>query len=107
MTVTMFIHTHPPTTTTTITSFPDYTPAFFSSTSSLEYTHRHVPISVALYSGVPGLENPVCLVGNGEPQSLINDMMTYLDKMTDAVCEHQMRTFQPVFVDTEKKTKTV
>ena len=28
-------------------------------------------------------------------------MMTYLDKMTDAVCEHQMRTFQPVFVDTD------
>ena len=79
---------HPPTTTTT-TSSPDYTLAFSSSTASssfLVYTHRHVPISVALYSDVPGFENPVCLVGNGEPQSLINDMMTYLDKMADAVC---------------------
>ena len=25
--------------------------------------------------------------------------------MADAVCEHQMKTFQPVFVDIEKKKK--
>ena len=62
---------------------------------------------MALYSDVPGFENPVCLVGNGEPQPLIDDMMSYLDKMADAVYERQIMTFEPVFADIEQKLSDI
>ena len=66
-----------------------------SLSSSLKYTHRHVPISVAFHSDVPGFEEPVCFVENKDPQALVDHMMSYLDQMADVVFDKQMEIFEP------------
>jgi len=54
---------------------------------------------VAFHSDVPGFEEPVCFVENKDPRALIDQVMSYLDQMSDAVFDKQMEIFEPVFAD--------
>ena len=45
---------------------------------NLRYTTRHVPMSVSVNSNVPGYDKAYCMVSEGDPQKLIDTMVTYL-----------------------------
>ena len=41
----------------------------------LSFEARHVPLSVAIASNVPGHEEAVCFVSNGDSKTLVQDML--------------------------------
>ncbi|GFR66083.1 zinc finger protein 546-like [Elysia marginata] len=53
-----------------------------TSTSKTSYTVRHVPLSVSVCSNVPGFENPMCLISDGDPQNLVDRMGDHLEEIS-------------------------
>ena len=63
----------------------DNLPQTKQSHSSTAYTAKHVPLSVSVCSNVPHFTEPKCRVVNkGDPQILVNSMVTYLENILDA-----------------------
>ena len=52
-----------------------------SSGPKLSYKVRHVPMSVAIASCIPGKEDPVCFVSEGDR---VKKMLDYLENLADA-----------------------
>ena len=65
-----------------------------SSGPKLSYEVRHVPMSVAIASCIPGKEDPVCFVSEGD---LVKKMLDYLENLADAAYSILKEKFQYVF----------
>ena len=55
-----------------------------SKTKQTLFTARHIPLSVAVASNVPGFILPKCFVTDGDPCKLVGDMVGYLLKIADS-----------------------
>ena len=53
-------------------------------TNTLQWSARHVPLSVSIASNVPGYEDALCYVTDGDADKLVADMMTRLNTISDA-----------------------
>ena len=53
-------------------------------TNTLQWSARHVPLSVSIASNVPGYEDARCYVTDGDADKLVADMMTRLNTISDA-----------------------
>ena len=53
-------------------------------TNTLQWSARHVPLSVSIASNVPGYEDARCYVTDGDADKLVVDMMTRLNTISDA-----------------------
>ena len=58
-------------------------PTVKSATGKTVFTHRHEPLSVGICSNVPGEEDPICLISDGDPQKLIDDFVDRLEIISD------------------------
>ncbi len=56
------------------------------STDKLEWTHKHVPISVSVCSNIPGFDRAQCLI-NEDLDSLLSGMLSSLSSMRDKCLE--------------------
>ena len=55
-----------------------------SDSDKLQWSPRHVPLSVSVASNVPGHEDAQCYVTNGDSDKLVEDMIAHLITLSDA-----------------------
>ena len=61
----------------------------------LQWSARHVPLSVSVASNVPGYEPALCFVTDGDADKLVGCMMTRLNTISDAAYESLL----PLYAD--------
>ena len=62
----------------------------------LQWSARHVPLSVSLASNVPGYEPAQCYVTDGDSDKLVDDMMDHLTAISDAAFESLKPSYESV-----------
>ena len=68
----------------------------------LQWSARHVPLSVSVASNVPGYEPAQCYVTDGDSDKLVTDMMDHLTAISDAAYESLL----PLYADVLEELKT-
>ena len=68
----------------------------------LQWSARHVPLSVSVASNVPGYEPAQCYVTDGDSDKLVADMMDHLTTISDAAYESLL----PLYADVLEELKT-
>ena len=68
----------------------------------LQWSARHVPLSVSVASNVPGYEPAQCYVTDVDSDKLVADMMDHLTAISDAACESLL----PLYADVLEELKT-
>ena len=64
---------------------------------------RHVPLSVAVCSNVPGHDTSVCFVTEGDTSALVEKMMGHLNAIADEAYNLLSAKFEPVFEQLDTK----
>ena len=67
---------------------------FFS--DKVQWSARHVPLSVSVASNVPGYEPAQCYVTDGDSDKLVADMMDHLTAISDAAYESLLSLYADV-----------
>ena len=65
-------------------------------TNTLQWSARHVPLSVSVASNVPGHEDAQCYITNGDSNKLIEEMMSHLHAVSDAAFESLKPSYESV-----------
>ncbi|BFZ03070.1 hypothetical protein BsWGS_06109 [Bradybaena similaris] len=65
--------------------------------AATKYTARHIPMSCAIASNVPGFEKAKCFVSTGDPQALVNKMIRRLEKIADEAYRLLKERFAHIF----------
>ena len=65
-------------------------------TNTLQWSARHVPLSVSVASNVPGHEDAQCYITNGDSDKLVADMMRHLHAVSDAAFESLKPSYESV-----------
>ena len=68
----------------------------------LQWSARHVPLSVSVASNVPGYEPALCFVTDGDADKLVGCMITRLNTISDAAYESLL----PLYADVLEQLKT-
>ena len=72
-------------------------------TKTLQWSARHVPLSVSLASNVPGHEDAQCYITNGDSDKLIEEMMSHLHAVSDAAFESLKPSYGSVLNELEAR----
>ena len=67
-----------------------------ANTNTLQWSARHVPLSVSVASNVPGHEDAQCYITNGDSDKLVADMMSHLHAVSDAAFESLKPSYESV-----------
>ena len=67
-----------------------------SDSDKLQWSARHVPLSVSVASNVTGHEDAQCYVTNGDSDKLVEDMMAHLITLSDAAYESLLPSYKDV-----------
>ena len=67
-----------------------------ANSDKLQWSARHVPLSVSLASNVPGYEPAQCYVTDGDSDKLVADMMDHLTAISDAAFESLKPSYESV-----------
>ena len=70
-------------------------------TNTLQWSARHVPLSVSLASNVPGYEPAQCYVTDGDSDKLVGSMMSDLSAIRDAAFDMLMPSYDNVLNELE------
>ena len=65
-------------------------------TNTLQWSARHIPLSVSMASNVPGYEPAQCYVTDGDSDKLVADMMDHLTAISDAAFESLKPSYESV-----------
>ena len=65
-------------------------------TNTLQWSARHVPLSVSVASNVPGHEDAQCYITNGDSDKFVADMMSHLHAVSDAAFESLKPSYESV-----------
>ena len=69
----------------------------------LQWSARHVPLSVSVASNVPGHEDAQCYVTNGDSNKLVADMMVHLTAISDTAYDSLLPSFVDVLADLDAR----
>ncbi|BFZ06709.1 hypothetical protein BsWGS_09748 [Bradybaena similaris] len=72
-------------------------PTVKAANASTKFTARHIPMSCAVASNVPGFEKAECFVSEGDPQVLVNKMIHHLEKIADEAYRLLKERFEYIF----------
>ena len=67
-----------------------------SDSDKLQWSARHVPLSVSVASNVPGHEDAQCYVTNGDSDKLVEDMMEHVITLSDAPYNSLLPSYKDV-----------
>ena len=70
-----------------------------TNSDKLQWSARHVPLSVSVASNVPGYEPAQCYVTDGDSDKLVADMMDHLTAISDAAYESLLPLYADVLAD--------
>ena len=65
-------------------------------TNTLQWSARHVPLSVSLASNVPGYEPAQCYITDGDSNKLIEEMMVHLTAIGDTAYDSLLPSYESV-----------
>ena len=68
-------------------------------TKTLQWSARHVPLSVSVASNVPGHEDAQCYITNGDSNKLVADMMVHLTAISDTAYDSLSPSYAEVLAD--------
>ena len=71
----------------------------------LSFEAHHVPLSMAIASNVPGREEAVCLVFNGDFRTLVQDMLWHMGAISESAYEILKKKFSYVYDALKDHTK--
>ena len=77
-----------------------------SSTEKTQLLNEHVPASVAITSNVPGYEEPMCFVTDGNAQHLIDRFLSYLEEISNVSRLLIEQTYAPVVAEIDQIIST-
>ena len=69
----------------------------------LQWSARHVPLSVSVASNVPGYEPALCFVTDGDADKLVGCMMTRLNTISDAAFASLLPLYADVLADLDAR----
>ena len=72
-------------------------------TNTLQWSARHVPLSVSVASNVPGHEDAQCYITNGDSDKLVADMMAGLVATSDAAYDSLLPSYVDVMADLDAR----
>ena len=67
-----------------------------ANSDKLQWSTRHIPLSVSVASNVPGHEAPCCFITDGDSEKLVADMMRHLHTISDAAYESLSASYADV-----------
>ena len=67
-----------------------------ANSDKLQWSARHIPLSVSVASNVPGHEAPCCFITDGDSDKLVADMMRHLHTISDAAYESLSASYADV-----------
>ena len=67
-----------------------------ANSDKLQWSARHIPLSVSVASNVPGHEAPCCFITDGDSDKLVADMMRHLHTISDAAYESLSASYTDV-----------
>ena len=73
-----------------------------ANSDKLQWSARHVPLSVSVASNVPGYEPALCFVTDGDADKLVGCMITRLNTISDAAYESLL----PLYADVLEELKS-
>ena len=65
-------------------------------TNTLQWSARHVPLSVSMASNVPGYEPAQCYVTDGDSDKLVEEMMVHLTAISDSAYDSLLPSYESV-----------
>ena len=72
-------------------------------TNTLQWSARHVPLSVSVASNVPGHEDAQCYITNGDSDKLVEEMMNNLIAISDAAYDSLLPSYVDVLADLDAR----
>ena len=72
-------------------------------TNTLQWSARHVPLSVSIASNVPGHEDAQCYITNGDSDKLVEEMMNNLIAISDAAYDSLLPSYVDVLSDLDAR----
>ncbi|KAJ8020607.1 hypothetical protein HOLleu_40243 [Holothuria leucospilota] len=72
-------------------------------TSKLTMEALHVPLSVSVCSNVPGYEEPMCFISEGNADKLLQNMLCYLTEISDKSLTLLRETYDPYIREIESR----
>ena len=72
-------------------------------TNMLQWSARHIPLSVSVASNVPGHEDAQCYVTNGDSNKLVADMMVHLTAISDTAYDSLLPSYVDVLADLDAR----
>ena len=66
-----------------------------------------IPLSVSVCSNVPGYQEPICFVNNGDPKQIVGDMVQYLIEIRNRSDSLMRECFQGVVIDLMEKIQKI
>ena len=63
----------------------------------LSFTSKHIPLSVGIASNIPNFEDPICFVSEGNETVLVQKMVDYMEKLSDAAYAILQEKYEYVF----------
>ena len=76
---------------------------FPADTKTLQWSARHVPLSVSVASNVPGHEDAQCYITNGDSNKLVADMMVHLTAISDTAYDSLSPSYAEVLADLDAR----
>ena len=74
-----------------------------ANSDKLQWSARHVPLSVSVASNVPGYEPALCFVTDGDADKLVGCMMTRLNTISDAAFASLLPLYADVLADLDAR----
>ena len=63
----------------------------------VSFTSKHIPLSVGIASNIPNFEDPICFVSEGNETVLVQKMVDYMEKLSDAAYAILQERYEYVF----------
>ena len=76
-----------------------------ANSDKLQWSARHVPLSVSVASNVPGHEDAQCYVTNGDSDKLVEDMMAHLITISDAAYDSLLPSYKDVLDNLKEQAR--
>ena len=72
-------------------------------TNTLQWSARHIPLSVSVASNVPGHEDAQCYVTNGDSDKVVEEMMVHLTAISDTAYDSLSPSYAEVLADLDAR----
>jgi G:T-mismatch repair DNA endonuclease (very short patch repair protein) len=78
-----------------------------TNTEKITWKNKHVLLSVSVCSNILGYKKPKCFVSHGSAMAVVESMVEYLHKISDAACTHMTEKLAPYIQELDARIQDV